>query len=254
LITGASSGIGAALTRRLARDGRSIALVARRADRLEELAARVRADHGVTAHVLPVDLTQRGAVQRLAGELAGRGLVVDWLVNNAGFGTYGRFHELPVDKELEEVDLNVAALVELTGRFLPGMVKRGHGAVINVASVAGFSPGPYMATYCATKAFVKSFSEALAAEVAGTGVHVLCVCPGFTRTEFQERADVDTSRIPSFAWMSADEVADQAVHAVGRKAVLVNGIMNSATASLTRLLPSGILTRLVGAAMKPRRA
>lgn len=252
LITGASSGIGEALARRVAHDGRHVALVARRGDRLEAVAAKLRDDHGVEAHVVAADLAKPGAAAALAQEVERRGLVVDWLVNNAGFGTHGRFHELPLDKELDEIRLNVMALVELCGRFLPGMVARHRGTVINVASVAGFMPGPYMATYCATKAFVKSFSEAVAAEVAGTGVHVLCVCPGFTRTEFQSRAEVDVSRVPGFAWMSADEVADQAVRAVGRKSLLVNGTMNSVTASMVRFVPSGLATWVAGAMMKPR--
>jgi hypothetical protein len=254
LITGASIGIGEAFARRVAREKRAVALVARSADRLEAVAGKLRSEHGVEAHVIPADLTANGAVGALADEIGRRGLTVDWLVNNAGFGTYGLFHELPLEKELDEIRLNVSALVELTGRFLPAMVARRRGAVINVASVAGFSPGPYMATYCATKAFVKSFSEAIAAEVASTGVHVLCVCPGFTRTEFQQRADVDTSRIPSLAWMSADEVADQAVRAVGHRAVLVNGAMNSLTATFVRLLPTSIATRVVGATMRPKQA
>lgn len=252
VITGASSGIGAALARRVARDGRRVVLVARRAERLEALAAELHAQHGIGVQPIPADLAQAGAVAGLAGEIERRGLVVDWLINNAGFGTHGCFHELPLDEELKEIQLNAVALVELTGRFLPGMVQRRRGAVINVASVAAFAPGPYMATYCATKAFVKSFSEAIAAEVASAGVHVLCVCPGFTRTEFQAKADVDVSALPGCIWMSADEVADQAVRAVGRNAVLVNGAMNGMTATLMRLSP-WLATRLVGAVMKPGR-
>lgn len=253
LITGASSGIGEALARRLARERRPVALAARRTDRLERLAGELRAQHGVDVEVLTADLTKAGACEALQAEVARRGLVVDWLINNAGFGTHGRFAELPVARELEEIQLNVSALVELTGRFLPGMVARGRGAIINVASVGGFGPGPYMATYCATKAFVLSFSESLAAEVRGTGVHVLCVCPGFTRTEFQEKVDtVDTSGIPSFAWMTADQVAEQAIAAVGHRTVLVNGAMNAVAAGLYRHLPASVTTRLVAGMMKPK--
>jgi short-subunit dehydrogenase len=252
LITGASSGIGEALARRLARDKRSLALVARRAERLEALAAALGREHGVDAHVLPADLAQPGGAKALAEEVARRDLTVDWLANNAGFGTYGAFHELPVEREVEEIQLNVASLVELTGRFLPGMVARGRGAVMNIASVGGFAPGPYMGTYCATKAFVVSFSEAIATELRGTGVHVLCVCPGFTRTEFQKAASVDTNGLPDFVWMSADAVADQAVNAVGRKALLVNGILNSLTASTMRLMPPGLSARMVGGLMRAR--
>jgi short-subunit dehydrogenase len=255
LITGASSGIGEALARRLARDRRPVALVARRTDKMERLAGELRAAHGTDVQVITADLTKPGAGEALQAEVARRGIVVDWLVNNAGFGTHGRFHELPIAKELEEIQLNVSALVELTGRFLPGMVERRRGAIMNVASVGGFGPGPFMATYCATKAFVLSFSESLAAEVRGTGVHVLCVCPGFTRTEFQEKVDtVDLSQIPAFAWMTADQVAEQAIAAVGQRSVLVNGLMNAVAAGLYRHLPASLTTRLVGNMMKPKEA
>ena len=254
LITGASSGIGEALARRLGRERRPLALAARRTDRLERLAGELRAQHGVEVHVVTADLTQPGACAKLQADVEQRGLTVDWLINNAGFGTHGRFAELPVAREVEEVQLNVTALVELTGRFLPGMVARRRGAVMNIASVGGFGPGPYMATYCATKAFVLSFTESVAAELRGTGVHALCVCPGFTRTEFQEKVDVDVSGIPSFAWMTADQVAEQAIAAVGQRSVLVNGMMNGVAASLYRHLPASLTTRLVGNMMKPKPA
>ena len=254
LITGASSGIGEALARRVAQSGRSVALVARRADRLEALAAELRRDHGIEAQALPCDLTKPGAIAALAREVEQRGLTVDWLVNNAGFGTVGRFYKLPVERELEELRLNVGVLMELTRRFMPGMVQRGRGAVMNIASMAAFSPGPYMATYCATKAFVLSFTESIADEVKGTGVHVLCVCPGFTRTEFQQKAHVDTTAMPNFVWMSAEDVADQAVRAVGHGPVLVNGRMNSLTTVLTRFVPRGLLTRAIGGFLKPKEA
>jgi uncharacterized protein len=254
LVTGASSGIGEALARRIARDGRRLVLVARRTDRLEMLAHELREANGVAVDVVPADLTQPGAVSALVAEVERRGLAVDWLVNNAGFGTVGRFDTLPVERELEEIRLNVQALVELCGRCLPGMVQRRRGVVMNIASLGGFAPGPYMATYAATKAFVLSFSEAIALELRDTGVHVLCVCPGFTRTEFQQKAEVDVHGVPDFAWMSADAVADQAVHAVGRETVLVNGAMNRMTASAVRLVPRSLTARLVASFLKPREA
>jgi short-subunit dehydrogenase len=251
LVTGASSGIGEALARRLARDGRALGLVARRVDRLEALARELRDGHHVAVHVLPADLTQPGAVARLVEELGARGLVVDWLVNNAGFGTAGRFDTLPVERELEQVTLNVEALVELTGRLLPGMVRRRRGVVMNVSSIGGFIPSPYMATYTGTKAFVLSFSEAIAAELAGTGVHVLCVCPGATRTEFQDTAGVDLPA-PDFAWQTADEVADEAVRAVGRGSVVVNGVLNKLTIATAKLVPHALLTRITGRMFRPK--
>jgi short-subunit dehydrogenase len=251
LVTGASSGIGAALARRIARDGRALVLVARRADRLEALAAELRRDAGVAAQVIACDLVRPGGARELVEEVARRGLVVEWLVNNAGFGTSGRFDRLPVEGELDEIRLNVEALVELTRRCLPGMVERRRGVVMNVASVAGFAPGPYTATYNATKAFVVSFSEAIAAELRGTGVEVLCVCPGFTSTEFQEKAGIDVSRVPKLAWMSAETVADEAVRGVGRGPILVNGVMNSVLTTALRFVPRSLVTRSVAAMLRP---
>jgi uncharacterized protein len=252
LITGASSGIGEALARRVARDGRSLGLVARRADRLEALASELRGRHGVDAHVLPCDLVAPGAVAGLAREVERRGLTIEWLVNNAGFGTFGAFHELPVERELEEIRLNVEALVEATGRFLPGMVQRRRGTVMNISSVGGLFPGPFMSTYTATKAFVVAFSAGLEVELRGTGVSVLCVCPGFTRTEFQSHVDVDISSIPALAWQSADEVADEAAVAAARGGLLVNGRMNRVFTGLLGLLPRTWVTRASATVLRPR--
>jgi len=221
---------------------------------LEALAREIERDAKVSAHAIASDLIAPGAPDELQAEVERRGLTVDWLVNNAGFGTVGRFYELPLERELEELRLNVGVLMELTRRFMPEMVQRGRGVVMNIASLAAFAPGPYMATYCATKAFVMSFSESIANEVKDTGVHVLCVCPGFTRTEFQDKAHVDTNQIPGFVWMSAEEVADQAVRAVGHGPVLVNGRMNSLTTIVTRFVPRGFLTRMVGGFLKPKEA
>jgi short-subunit dehydrogenase len=252
LVTGASSGIGAALARRIARDGRHLVLTARRLDRLEALARELEAGHGISAVPLANDLAQPGGPRALVAELERRGLVVDWLVNNAGFGTVGRFDELPLERELEEIRLNARAPVALTGLLLPGMVARGHGLVMNVSSVAGFGPMPFSATYAATKAFILSFSEALAVELSGTGVQVVCVCPGFTRTEFQDKAKVDVSLVPSLSWMSAETVADQAVRAARKSGVLVNGTLNSLTTVFMRLTPRSLVARMAAAGMRGR--
>jgi hypothetical protein len=252
LITGASSGIGEALAKRVARDGRAVGLVARRADRLEALAEEIRRAHGTEAHVLACDLTAPGAIRGLAAEVKHRGLTVDWLVNNAGFGTYGPFHELPVEKELEEIRLNVMALVEVTGRFLPAMVERRRGVVMNVSSIGGLFPSPFMATYAATKAFVVSFSEGLAVELRDKGVSVLCVCPGFTRTEFQGHIEADTSIVPNMAWMSADAVADEAVRGAQKGGVLVNGFMNRVTAGVIGFLPRTWVARASAGLLRPK--
>ena len=250
LVTGASSGIGEALARRIARDRKNLVLAARRMDRLEQLATELSTAHGIRATAISTDLARPDGPAALVSEIERRGLEVDWLVNNAGFVTAGRFDRLPVERELEEIRVNVKAPVDLTGRLLPGMVGRGRGVVMNVASMAGFGPMPYTATYGATKAFLLSFSEALAVEVSGTGVHVVCVCPGFTRTEFQEKAKVDASMLPSFAWMSAETVADQAVRAARRSGVLVNGTMNSLTTVFMRLAPRSLVARVAAAAMR----
>jgi short-subunit dehydrogenase len=243
VITGASSGIGEALARRIARDRRDLVLVARRADRLDVLARELATAHGITAVAIPCDLMQPDGPAKLVAELEQRKLEVDWLVNNAGFGTFGRFHELPVERELDEIRLNAAAPVALAGLLVPAMVRRGRGAIVNVASVAGYGPMGLNATYSATKAFLLAFSEALAVDLEGTGVEVLCVCPGFTRTEFQEKAQVDVSQVPAIAWMSADEVAEQTVAAVGKRTVLVNGLLNRAMAFGLRLAPRSLVAK-----------
>jgi short-subunit dehydrogenase len=252
LVTGASSGIGEALARRVARERKPLVLSGRRVDKLEALSRELAAEHAIATWAIPADLAAPGAGSALAADVERRGLEVDWLVNNAGFGTAGRFDRLPVDGELDEIRVNVKAPVELTGRLLPGMVARRRGVVMNVASVAGFGPMPYSSTYAATKAFVIAFSEALAVELEGTGVHVLCVCPGFTRTEFQQRAGIDPGIAPSFAWMTPDTVADQAVRASNRSGVLVNGFANSVTTVFMRLAPRSLVARAAAAGMRGR--
>jgi short-subunit dehydrogenase len=252
LVTGASSGIGEALARRLARHRKHLGLVARRADRLEALAAELRAAHSIEVDVLPADLTKPGAVAALALEVGRRGLDVDWLVNNAGFCTVGRFHELPVARELEEIALNVEALVELTGRFVPMMVRRHRGVVMNVASIGAYLPSANMATYTATKAFVLSFTEAIAVELRDSGVDVLCVCPGVTRTEFQDRAHVETAHVPGFLQQTAEDVADEAVRAVAHGPVLVNGLLNRLTLGAVKFVPHSLVTRMASVLIRPQ--
>lgn len=189
LITGASAGIGQEFALRLAERGYDLILVARRRDRLEELAGQVRAAHsGLRAEVVPADLAGADAAARVASEAARLAMSVDLLVNNAGFGTHGYFEAISPERERDEIAVNVAALVALTHAFLPAMLERGRGGVINVASTAAFQPVPYMAVYGATKAFVRSFSEALWEEVHARGVRVLALCPGPTATEFFDTA------------------------------------------------------------------
>jgi short-subunit dehydrogenase len=250
LVTGASSGIGAAFARRLAAEGTDLIVVARNPDRLAALADELRAAHGVEVQVLPADLTTTAACRSVEVAVTGDDQL-DLLVNNAGFGTAGSCAPLDQDGEEEEIRLNVLALVRLTRAALPGMLGRGRGAIINVSSMAGFQPAPYNATYGATKAYVNSFTEALAEEVRGTGVRMQTLCPGFTRTEFQDRAGIDASGLPDFAWMTADEVATQSLDALGAgPVVFVPGLANRATASLAGLLPRRLVTRALGATAK----
>jgi short-subunit dehydrogenase len=250
LVTGASAGIGAAFARRLARDGYSLVIVARSRERLEEMARELTHDHDVTVEPLPADLTH-AAELRVVEDLVARHGGLDLLVNNAGFGTFGSLHSLDPDEEEKEIRLNVVALARLTRAALPGMIKRRRGAIINVSSMAGLAPAPYNATYGATKAFVNSFTEALYEELRGTGVQVQALCPGFTRTEFQERAGIDVSNIPSFAWMSAESVVEASLDALQRgTVVVVPGMANRVVASLTGAVPRSLTRRLTGALVR----
>lgn len=249
LITGASSGIGLAFAEKLAREGYDLIVVARRKDRLEELAHLLHGAHKIEVEVLAADLTQTAALRRVERQAAEANLTL--LVNNAGFGNAGAFADLDVDTEEEEIRLNVLALVRLTHAVLPGMVQRQIGTIINVSSIAGFQPGPFMATYGATKAYVTSFSEALSEELRGSGVYVQALCPGFTKTEFQERGGIDSSMVPQIVWMTAESVVDASLAAMKSKQVVcVPGLGNQVMSTATTLIPRGILRRLFGASMR----
>lgn len=249
LVTGASSGIGEQLARRLAAGGCHLVLVARTVDALERLAGELSAAHGVDAEVLPADLTTEDGVAAVEGRLAdGGGPPVDLLVNNAGYGTAGQFFELDPVRVAGEVRLNVLALVRLSSAAVPGMVARGGGAVLNVSSMTGLQPIPNMATYAATKAFVTSFSESLHEELRGRGVTVTALLPGFTRTNFQARSGLGRSRIPGFVWMDASRVADDALAATAAgRAICIPGGAWKAIAALTHPLPRGLVRRVMGA-------
>lgn len=246
LITGASAGIGTELARQLAARGHHVTLVARRQERLEDLAAELAAlpNGSSGAAVEPCDLADETARGELIAKLKRRKRHVAGVCNNAGFGGYGRFDLMPLEREVEEVRLNVGALHELTGAFLPDMVERGEGAVLNVASTAAFQPIAGFATYAATKAFVLAFSEAVHAELAGTGVSVTSLCPGPTRSEFGETAgmgDMEKSS-PDLMFQSAETVARAGVNAMieGRRSV-IPGVRNKASAFGGRLIPRTIL-------------
>jgi uncharacterized protein len=233
VVTGASSGIGAAVARELASRGHAVVLVARREERLRSLAADLSSDQGVIADAFPCDLGSPAGRDQLAEHIRGLGRSVEVLVNNAGFGHQGDFVTSPSERMLELVRLNVEAVVDLTGRFTTGMVERGRGSVINIASMAAFQPLPGSAIYGASKAFVLSFSEAIRTELRGTGVGVTAVCPGPVRTEFMDAAgmgDID-ERTPGVIWMSPEDVARQAVQGAERdRRVVVPGTLQRATA------------------------
>jgi short-subunit dehydrogenase len=233
LVTGASSGIGAAIARELASRGHAITLVARREERLVSLATDLGQEHGVETGVIPADLAEAAGRERVQSEVAAGGRWVEVLVNNAGFGSRGDFASSDAARMGEMVRVNVEAVVDLTGRFLPGMVQRGRGAVLNIASMAAFQPLPGAAVYAASKSFVLSFSEAIRTELRGSGVSVTAVCPGPIRTEFMDAAgmgDVE-STTPDLIWRSPEDVAREAVRGADRdkRVVVPGGLLNRAT-------------------------
>jgi len=199
LVTGASAGIGEELAWVHAERGGDLVLVARRADRLDALAAAIRDEHGVAVEVIAMDLAKSTAPKRLATRLEELGLEIDVLINNAGLGAHGEFHESPWSRQQQMLQLNIVALTELTHLLVQGMVERGRGRILNVGSTAGFLPGPLQAVYYASKAYVNSFSQAIANELQGTGVTVTALCPGPVATEFQEVADLGGIRGFDFA-------------------------------------------------------
>ena len=248
LITGASSGIGAEIARELARRGLGVTLVARREERLQELADEIRGDFGVETEVVAGDVANERARRRLFNEVEQRGLTVEVLVNNAGFGSGGRFTTLDASKEASMVRTNCEAVVALTGRYLPEMAERGRGAVLNVASLIAFQPVPFQATYGATKAFVLSYTDALHEEMRGTGVTVTAVCPGPVRTEFGQQGGFGGAdeRIPDALWLDATKVAEDAIKALedGDRGT-VPGAGNQLAARWGQHLPRSVLLPLV---------
>ena len=252
LVTGASSGIGTEFARLLAEEGTDLVLVARDQKRLKALATELGERYGVGVEVLKADLAKKAQLAKVEARLTspsaeeGQG-PVDLLINNAGFGTFGAFAELPIEEEEREIAVNVTALVRLTHAGLSAMQRQGKGTVLNVSSMATFSPGPNNATYAATKAFVTSFSEAVHEEVRGTPLSVTAVLPGFTRTEFQERAGISNDAgMPSFVWQSAEEVAREGLAAAAAgKALVVTGTGNKIAAAAAGFVPRGVVRRSV---------
>ena len=247
LVTGASTGIGVDLAECLAKDGYDLILTARSEALLEEVAERLAAKHKVKAATVALDLGQPGAGRKLADEIAAKGLHVDVLVNNAGYGTAGALDGSDAAEQLGMVDLNVRALTELTQIYWSAMLKNKRGGVLNVASTAAFQPGPLMAVYYASKAFVLSFSEALWREALGTGVHVSCLCPGPTVSRFRERAGTGKTKLRNLGTpMSAESVARMGYRAFQKnQRVMVTGLRNRMLARLGPFLPRKALLNTV---------
>ena len=249
LVTGASSGIGAAMAGELASRGYAITLVARREQRLRSLATDLTAEHDVSVEVVAADLSDAAERDRLQDELRGGGRSVEVLVNNAGFGHQADFATSPRERMLERVRVNVEAGVDLTSRCLGPMVERGRGSIVNIASTGAFQPLPGSAVYGASKAFVLSFSEAVRTELRGSGVTVTAVCPGPVRTEFTAAAGVPglEERTPGMVWMSAEEIARHAVDGAAHdKRVVVPGMLNRAGALAGQHSPRAIALPLIG--------
>lgn len=247
LVTGASAGIGVDLAECFAKDGYDLILAARSAGPLGEVAQRLASTYGVQATAIPVDLEAHGGGARLAAEIAAKGLSVDVLVNNAGYGQAGAFDVAPIDTQLGQIDLNVRALVELTHVYWKGMLEKKRGGVINVASTAAFQPGPLMAVYWASKAFVLSFSEALWEEARGAGVHVSCLCPGPTASKFRERAGTGVTRLAKASPVMASAPVAKMGYAAFRanKRVKITGIRNVMMIRLARMMPRSQALRIV---------
>lgn len=239
MVTGASSGIGKAFAETLAEEGMDLVIVARRESALNELATTLQTDHCIRVHCIPQDLTHADAAENLAAALASRGLQVDLLINNAGVGTHGRFSELDLAKEQAMIQLNCQLPVALVHKLLPSMLAQKRGGIVMLASVAGQMPVPYMATYSASKSFMRFFTESLWGELRGSGIDIVSVSPGDTATEFRQTADLNNKfPIPP---RTAQNVVHTSLKALGKKTSVVDGLMNKLTAWWASWAPRKIL-------------
>jgi len=251
LITGASGGIGEAFARLLAAEKHNLVLVARTEEKLHELCDELMLEHEITAHYIPIDLIYYEADLRVFEETEKHGFEIDWLVNNAGFGSMGDFSELSLDRELDMISLNVSVLVALTHRYLPKMRERKSGTIINVASTASFQPIPFMATYAATKAFVTSFSEAIAEENRPFNIQVTALCPGPTETNFFNVANAQAFELKGM--QTPEAVVETALSAVkSGRAKVISGWTNYLGSIVGGFLPNSLVTRVVGKALRPK--
>ena len=253
LITGASSGIGEAFARRLAAEGHDLVLVARSEIKLHELCDELMLKHKkITAHYIPTDLTAYGSQEELFKETERHNFKIDWLINDAGIGGMGDFSELPLDRALEMVSLNVSALVSLTHLYLQGMRDRRSGKIINVSSAAGFQPIPFMAVYAATKAFVTSFSEAIAVENRPYGIQVMALCPGSTKTNFFAASKIDRP-VQVKGQQTAEQVVETAMRGIkGGRTKVVSGLTNFIGALMGKHVPNVITTRAIARALRSK--
>ncbi|MEV4611136.1 SDR family oxidoreductase [Kitasatospora sp. NPDC049258] len=251
LITGATAGIGAAFARRLARDGRDLVLVARDSERLAATAEELAKKYGVQVETLRADLATDEGISSVEDRLRDAARPVDILINNAGFGNRGAFLTVPVEQELDMLKVHVEAILRTTTAALPGMRERGRGGIVNVASVAAFLP---RGTYGATKAWVVSFTQGVARDLGGSGVRLQALCPGFTRTEFHQRAGMGTSNVPAWGWLSAERVVDESLRDLARgRSLSVPGKRYKLAVAVARLLPSGKLGGLSSKAARTYR-
>ena len=252
LITGASSGIGEAFARRLAAEKHNLVLVARSGEKLKELCDELTAGHQITCRFFAIDLLEFEADVELFDETEKNGLEIDWLINNAGFGSSGDFAALDLERELEIIDLNISALVALTHRYLQKMRERKSGTIINVSSAAGFQPIPFMATYAASKAFVSAFTEAIAEENRPFGIKILALCPGSTKTNFFAASNIERP-IQVKGQQTVEEVVDTAMKAIaGNKTKVVSGWANFIGSIAGTLMPNSITSRVMAKALRPR--
>ncbi len=250
LITGASSGIGEAFARRLAAEKHDLVLVARSEKALHELCDELMLEHKITAHYVVLDLTEPDADQKLFDETERHAFEVDWLINNAGFGSYGDFAERELEHETGMIDLNIRSLIAITHRYLKGMRERKSGTIINVSSAAGFQPIPFMATYAATKAFVNSFSEAIAEENRPFGIQVMALCPGSTKTNFHAAAKMDRS-LQVKGQQTVDDVIETAMRGIkGGRTRIVSGFVNDLVSRIVTFVPNKLITRVMGNAQR----
>lgn len=256
LITGASGGIGEAFARRLAAEKRNLVLVARSEDKLHRLCDELMIEHSITAHYVAVDLIEYEADKRLFEETEKHGMEVEWLINNAGFGSMGDFAEMDLDRELDMIGLNVMTLVALTHRYLQRMRREKKGVIINVASTASFQPVPFFATYSATKAFVRSFSEAVAEENRLFGINVMALCPGPTETGFFEASNINTDvkqQMMQKGIQTPEEVVDVAMNAIkSGRSQAISGWLNYFLARSVNVVPDSLITRVVGSQLRSK--